>query len=262
MADDAQSNYEFKGSILGFFVLKYLHFACKGILAVTVGGAGIRIVSGILPLDELPVDIGAAAEWVRDFVSPYIPGTLVLVAFLAQIILNERVRAYRVRHTYAYGRKLGYKRGLLAVFHRAANWFLAAASFGVAGPIVQARNTRHRWRHTYFEDDPGARLDHSAPVADLYLVWIVWLLGLPVIAITLGLAFFPLRYLTIKWEQSNILVPKAGGGFAQARFTGSIKEYVKIAVKGWLISLATVGLYSPRSTLKVWEWISDNTELE
>jgi hypothetical protein len=87
-------------------------------------------------------------------------------------------------------------------------------------------------------------------------------LALPLAVVTLGLAWLPIRFLWLRWEQSNLGIPTAEGPPLTTTFTASLTDYVGKAFRRWLLTLLTLGLYRPWGWVASWRWTLAHTRVD
>ena len=84
---------------------------------------------------------------------------------------------------------------------------------------------------------------------------------LPLGIATGGLLLGVLSWMWIKWEQSNVLVPDRNGQMRRLRLNATFGAYYGRWALGWLLSVATAGLYRPWAKIAEWRWVADQTEI-
>lgn len=184
---------------------------------------------------------------------------VVCVVFLLQAMLS--IKLFRIRHTAVFGELLVYEAtpGLGA---SVGDLLLVVVTLGLGLPWVLVRRTRRFYRDCTV---PAVeqRLDFTGTGFQALWRGLLTLLALPLAIVTLGVVGLCLQFMWRKWEQQHVLVPDPSGEMMRSmRFEGRMGDYVRMAFKGWVRIVLTLGLYRPWAVAKVWRWIDAHTVVE
>jgi len=87
------------------------------------------------------------------------------------------------------------------------------------------------------------------------------LLLIPFAVASGGLMLGVISWMWMKWEHERIRVPDKNGQMRGLRLNTEFTPYFGRWLLGWLVSVATAGVYRPWAKVAEWRWIADNTEI-
>ncbi len=184
-------------------------------------------------------------------------GLLILVGFCGLF-----VRRFRMSHTILYGKPVEVTTTLGSIL---LNLFITAivlaATAGLGLPWLYARYRRSFYRGCSLPGRGNRPLGFDGTGDEVLGRFFLALLLLPLGIATGGLLFGLISWIWVKWETSNVILPDRNGQYRHAQFNGSFAGYQVRWMGGWLVSLATAGLFRPWVKCAEWRWIAANTEV-
>jgi len=114
---------------------------------------------------------------------------------------------------------------------------------------------RHRTKGLVLGAAVGG-LGHALP----YLIpdfWTATILATIIVFVELGV----ISWMWMKWDHANVRVPDKNGQMRSLRLTASFTPYFGRWLMGWLLSLATAGIYRPWAKVAEWRWMADHTDI-
>lgn len=246
----------FDGSALGvlppLLLRTALLAACAGAVLFAVAGSPLDPVTwflcehGVRPLD-------VKTPWLWGAVG----GFLIAVFFAGTF-----VRGYRWSRTRLFGKQLEVGAGVGSILlNILITVVVLALTAGLGLPWVYARYRRSFFRSCHPSGREGAPLDFGGAGEEVLGRFCLSLLLLPIGIATGGLLFGVLAWMWMKWELSNVRVPDRNGQMRRLILGGTFGAYYSRWALGWLLSLATAGLYRPWAKAAEWRWIADHTDV-
>ena len=261
-ADDAAgAAFSFQGKALKVLPLHLVRLAVLGALCLTLPfGLG---QAAVLEVRAFFAPLGLAALWqgveeainVLPLISTGFVGLLLLVLWGK---VKGWMLRYRISNTFLFGEPLEHRSSCNPL----PSWiaFLALVfTLGLAAPWIFAWQKRGYY---------GACQSKHGPLvfngSGLGIAWygLLSFLSLPFVILTLGLAWIPIRFMWVRWEQSNLRVPDEKGELRPTRFTGTLLGYVRGAFVRWVLTIVTLGLHRPWGMVATWRWTAEHTEIQ
>ena len=189
---------------------------------------------------------------------------VVLVAVTCGIALilgvpASRMQYWAITNTARDGQRLQYEAGIgEAIGAALVRALLLVATCGFALPWTSAMSQRFRVEHTSTAE--GHRMRFTGTGGDVLGLWLLAVVALP---LSFGLAWPWLAVLRERWVASSTVVldPSAPGGEYRLRFDAGPLSYFVQGVLSLLLSLVTLGLYTPFAIASyhdfVWSSMSD-----
>jgi uncharacterized membrane protein YjgN (DUF898 family) len=132
---------------------------------------------------------------------------------------------------------------------------------GLGLPWLYARYRRSFFRDCNLAGRSDARLDFRGSGEEVLGRFLATVLLIPFALASGGLIFGMISWMWIKWEHENIRVPDKNGQMRGLRLTTSFTPYYGRWLLGWLLSLATAGLYRPWAKVAEWRWMADHSDI-
>jgi hypothetical protein len=214
------ASLEFRGSALALLPLHLFRLLALAAFCLTLpsglGRGAVGEVHGLLD----PVGLGApwreaeSAMSALPLISNGVVGLLLVVLFLAS---TGWISRYRLRHTYAWGEPVVYQRGCNP-FVGAFTLWLVMMTAGLASPWVLAWNRRRTYRRCESRYGPMGFAGGGLEIA-----WYgaLSLLTVPFVFVSMGLIWVVPKYLWLRWEQGNLLVPTPRANRSRRRGRGA-----------------------------------------
>jgi hypothetical protein len=224
---------------------------------------GVSIVYAIAgsPFDQLTWWVIEQGVRPLNLKWPYLwaaAGGLLLLVFFA----GTFVRRFRLGHTLLFGKQVEVGASLGSVV---LNLFITLIVLGLTAglglPWLYARYRRSFYRSCNLAGRSEARLDFEGSGEEVLGRFFLSLLLLPFAIATGGLLLGVISWIWVKWEHSNVLAPDRNGQMRRLRLTGTFGDYFGRWVLGWILSLATAGIYRPWSKTAEWRWAADRTKM-
>jgi hypothetical protein len=249
----APAKYEFDASPLGLLPLVLVRFlliaSCAVAVALALAASPFGVVSkyvtdhGVPTKGHWSVLWGAAAAL---HVAVGFSGTL--------------IRRFRMTHTSMYGQpvEVTIKPGILIM-----DLFITLAVMGLTAglglPWVYARYRRSFYRSCILPGRGNQSLGFHGSGEEVLGRFLLTLLLLPLSLATAGLMFGVITWMWVKWDYANMMVPDKHGQLHRVNFNGTFGGYFGRWALGWLLTLATAGIYRPFAKVAEWRWMAQNT---
>lgn len=252
--------FRFVGSGWQVFPLHLIRLLAAGGIALTLPfglGAGVA-----LEVRAFLTPLGLSGPWalVEQAIGllPLASSGLVAVAlWIVWTWVRAWLDRYRVEHTQLDEQPLQASAGcspLPLVFA----FLLLVGSLGLAAPWVMTWRKRRQvagWK------TPHGALAFQGSALGIASYGALSLLSVPFVVVTLGLAWIPMRFLWLRWEQSNLAVPTADGRLQPVVFEATLLGYVRRTTWRWACTIVTLGLYQPWAWIDAWSWTWSHTRL-
>jgi len=256
-ADAPTASVEFVGSALPLIPLLGLRIAFFAgflgslllALAATPLGPVNRLIEEHLTLPKI------AATMIQLWAAT--AGLLIAAGFAGSL-----VRRYRLSRTLLFGKPLASQLTpggiLMDLLITVAVLGLTA---GLGLPWIYARYRRSLYRSFRITARGTAVLDFQGTGEEVIVRFFVTLLLVPLGVATGGLLLGVLSWMWLKWDHGNMLIPDRTGQKRSSHFTGSFGAYYGRWLLGWLLTVASAGLYRPWAKVSEWRWIASHTEV-
>jgi len=170
------------------------------------------------------------------------------------------IRRFRISHTSMYGQpvEITINPGLL-IMDLLITVLAMGLTAGLALPWMYARYRRTFYRSCVLpgrNHQPRGSYVNGAEVLGRFFLT---LLLLPVAMATGGLLFGVITWMWVKWDYANMLVPDKFGKYHRVNFNGTFGGYFGRWALGWLLTIATGGIYRPFAKVAEWKWMAQNT---
>jgi hypothetical protein len=245
--------FEFDASPLGLIPLLLLRFllisSCTVAVALAVAASPFGAVSkyvtdhGVPTKGHWSVLWGAAA------------GLHVLVGFSGTLI-----RRFRMTHTRMYGQPVEVTLNVgLLIMDLVITLLVMGLTAGLGLPWVYARYRKSFYRSCVLPGRGHQPLGFYGSGEEVLGRFLLTLLLLPFSVATGGLMFGVITWMWVKWDYANLLVPDKFGKQHRVNFNGTFGGYFVLWALGWLLTLATAGIYRPFAKVAEWRWMAKNT---
>jgi hypothetical protein len=241
----------FEGSALGIVAPLAARFVL--VTGTLAAGALALAAAGVGPVREFATRyVTIQAEW------PVLAG-MAGVLFLLAGLAGGLLRRVRLQGTAAGGQALEIQPGV-------GSWiatglialFVLPLTAGLGLPWIYSRTVRSLYRRTL---RAKKNLDFRGTGEEVLGRFLLTLLLLPAAVATGGFLFAVISWMWLRWEQSNLLVPDRNGQMHRAGFTGTFGGYFARFALGWVLTLATGGLYRPWAKAAEWRWAASHTQV-
>jgi len=245
--------YEFDASPIGLIPLLLIRFlliaSCAVAIALAIAASPLGVVSkyvtdhGVPTKGHWSVLWGAAA------------GLNLLVGFSGTLI-----RRFRMTHTSLYGQpvELTINVGTI-IMDLVITLLVMGLTAGLGFPWVYARYRRSFYRSCVLPGRGHQTLGFYGSGEDVLGRFLLTLLLLPFSVATGGLMFGVIAWMWMKWDYANMMVPDKHGQHHRVNFNGTFGGYFGRWTLGWLLTLATAGIYRPFAKIAEWRWMAKNT---
>ena len=132
---------------------------------------------------------------------------------------------------------------------------------GLGLPWLYARYRRSFYRDCNLAGRSEARLDFRGSGEEVLVRFFLTLLLIPFAIASAGLMLGVISWMWMKWDHANVRVPDKNGQMRSLRLTASFTPYFGRWLMGWLLSLATAGIYRPWAKVAEWRWMADHTDI-
>ncbi|HZE95514.1 MAG TPA: DUF898 family protein [Planctomycetota bacterium] len=251
------ASVRFEGSPFTLIPLLALRFALfAGFVAALVYAAAATPMGPVSRLMEKyvvlpPVAATMPQRWAA-------AGVLLVAAGFAGSFL----RRYRLSHTLLFGKPLQSQLTPGGLFlDLALTVLVLGLTAGLGLPWIYARYRRSLYRSYRITARGTATLDFQGTGEEVIGRFFLTLLLFPLGLATGGLLLGVLSWMWLKWDHGNMLIPDRTGQKRSSHFTGTFGAYYGRWLLGWLLSLASAGLYRPWAKVSEWRWIADHTEV-
>jgi len=185
-------------------------------------------------------------------------GAFLVLAFVTGTFL----RRVRWNHTYFYEKRVEVGLGVGGVLLNVLITIVVLGlTAGLGLPWLYARYRRSFFRDCNLAGRSEARLDFRGSGEEVLARFFATLLLIPFALASGGLMFGMISWMWMKWEQENVRIPDKNGQMRALRLTTSFTPYYGRWLLGWLLSLATAGIYRPWAKVSEWRWLADRTEI-
>lgn len=247
--------YLFEGSALGLMPLLFLKFvltaACGAAIVLAVAASPFGVVARVLAEHGVPV---GAAGW------PVLWGAAAVLHVVSGFA-GTLVRRYRMSHTILYGRPVEVTLSLgLVVLDLIITVLVMGLTAGLGLPWLVARYRRSFYRSCVLPCRGGAALGFRGTGEEVLGKFFLTLLLLPFTIVTGGLLFGVIAWMWLQWDHGRMLVPDKHGQLRPVRFHGTFGGFFGRWALGWLLTVATGGLYRPWAKIAEWRWIAEHTD--
>jgi hypothetical protein len=186
-------------------------------------------------------------------------GVLLILVFLTGSLL----RRIRWRHMVLLEQPVEVRLGVGGIL---LNLLLTVVGLGLTAglglPWLYARYRRSFYRDCRLQDRDDAKLDFRGTGAEVLGHFCLTLLLIPFVIASAGLMWGVIAWMWVKWDHDNIRVPDKNGRMRTLRLKrGMFTPYYGRWLLGWILTLATAGIYRPWAKVAEWRWIADNTEI-
>ena len=192
---------------------------------------------------------------------PYLWGAaagLLLLAFVAGTFL----RRVRWSHMVLYDKPVEVGLGVGGILLNVViTVVVIGLTAGLGLPWLYARYRRSFYRDCNLAGRPDARLDFRGGGEEVLARFLATVLLVPFAVASAGLMFGFISWMWMKWDLVNIRVPDKNGQMRTLRLTTSFTPYYGQWLLGWLLSLATLGLYRPWAKVREWRWIAEHSDI-
>ncbi len=227
--------------------------ACVAAIVAAVAGSPFGKVSAfVVEQGVKPVDV----KW------PYLwgaAGGLLILVFLAGSFL----RRTRWRHMMLFEKPVDVGLGVGGIV---LNLLLSVVVLGLTAglglPWLYSRYRRSFYRNCTVKGLSEGRCDFRGSGEQVLGRFCLTLLLIPFVIASGGLMWGGIAWMWMKWDHENVRVPDPSGRMRGLRLkSGSFTPYFGRWLLGWILTLATAGIYRPWAKVAEWRWIADNTEI-
>jgi hypothetical protein len=223
-----------------------------GIVTAVAGSPFGKVSSFVVQHGVKPLDV----QW------PYlwgVAGGLLILVFIA----GSLVRRYRWKHMMLFEKPVDIGLGLGGIL---VNVLLSVVVLGLTAglglPWLYSRYRRSFYRNCTLKGLSEARCDFRGSGEQVLARFCLTLLLIPFTIASAGLMWGGIAWMWMKWDHENVRVPDKNGQMRSLRLKrGSFTPYYGRWVLGWVLTLATAGIYRPWAKVAEWRWIADNTEI-
>ncbi len=185
-------------------------------------------------------------------------GGLLLLVF----VVGSFVRRYRWSHMALFDKPVEVGLGVGGIV---LNVVLTAVVLGLTAglglPWLYARYRRSFFRNCNLSGRSDIKLDFRGAGEEVLGRFFLTLLLIPFAIASGGLMLGVISWMWVKWEHENIRVPDKNGQMRGLRLRTEFTPYFGRWLLGWLLSLATVGIYRPWAKVAEWRWLAERTEI-
>ena len=133
---------------------------------------------------------------------------------------------------------------------------------GLGLPWLYSRYRRSFYRNCTVKGLSEGRCDFRGSGEQVLGRFCLTLVMIPFAIASGGLMWGGIAWMWMKWDHENVRVPDPSGRMRGLRLkSGSFTPYFGRWLLGWILTLATAGIYRPWAKVAEWRWIVDNTEI-
>ncbi len=248
------ASMQFDGSPLALIPLLALRFA---LFAGFLGAVVLALAA--IPVPAVARLVGEQTTLPKPGMMPYLwgaAGGLLLLSGFAGALL----RRYRLSHTLLLGKPLASQLTAGGVLLDLVVTLLVLGLTGGLGlPWIYARYRRSLYRTFRITARGTSTLDFQGTGEEVIARLFLTLLLFPLGVVTGGLFLGVLSWMWLKWDHGNMLIPDRHGQKRSPKFTGTFGAYYGRWLLGWILTLATAGLYRGWAKASEWRWTASHT---
>ena len=172
------------------------------------------------------------------------------------------IRRFRMSHTSIQGHpvEVTLSPGLV-ILDLVITVLVMGLTAGLGLPWIYARYRRSFYRSCRMAARGGINLGFQSSDEEVLGRFVLTLLLVPGTLATGGLLFGVISWMWLKWDHANMLVPDKHGTLRPVVFHGTLGGYLGRWMLGWLLTLATGGIYRPWAKIAEWRWAAQQTDL-
>lgn len=175
-------------------------------------------------------------------------------------VAGTLIRRYRMNHTRILGKPVESRSGPGAMLlNLLITVLVLGLTAGLGFPWLYARYRRSFYRGCRLTARGTATLDFQGSGEEVLARFCLTALLLPFAAATGGLLLGVIAWLWVKWDQENLLVPDKHGQNRSPKFSGAFGAYYGRWLLGWILTLATAGVYRGWAKVAEWRWAASQT---
>jgi len=175
-------------------------------------------------------------------------------------VAGTLIRRYRMNHTRILGKPVEARSGFGSMLlNLLLTVLVLGLTAGLGFPWLYARYRRSFYRGCRLTARGTATLDFQGSGEEVFARFGLTLLLLPLAAATGGLLLGVIAWIWVKWDQSNLLVPDKHGQNRSPKFSGTFGAFYGRWLLGWVLTLATAGIYRGWAKVAEWRWTASQT---
>lgn len=174
--------------------------------------------------------------------------------------LGSLIRRYRMNHTRILGKPVESRSGIGSMLlNLLITVLVLGLTAGLGFPWLYARYRRSFYRGCRFTARGTATLEFQGTGEEVLGRFCLSVLLFPFAIATGGLLLGVIAWIWVKWDQSNLLIPDKHGQNRTPKFSGTFGAYYGRWLLGWILTLATAGIYRGWAKVSEWRWTASQT---